>query len=116
VKIELKGVPAAIGHGHILQQPLHDLEIECPALAIPDAIRVNIADLKPQEPIHVSDLKLPEGIKAMNAPDLVVVQLAAVAAEAEAPAAAAAVEPGLAEAAEPEIVGRRVAKDEEGEE
>jgi len=61
------------------QQPLHSLEVECPALEIPETIRVNIADLKPQEPIHVRDLKLPEGIKAMNAPDLVVVQLAAVA-------------------------------------
>src|SRR5205085_10441320 len=111
VKIELKGVPAGIGHGQILQQPLHDLQIECPALAIPESIRVNILDLKPQQPIHVSDLTLPEGIKAMNAPDLVVVQLAAVAAEAEAPVAVG-VEVSAVEGSEPEIVGRRVAKEE----
>ena len=113
VRIELKGTPAGLGHGHIVEQTLHELEVECPALAIPDSIRVNIVELKPLHPIHVRELVLPPDIKAMNDPDLVVVQMTAKAVEVEeAPAAAP---PGAPAAGEPEIVGRRV-KEEEAEE
>ncbi len=117
VRIELKGTPAGLGGGHILEQPLHALHIECPALAIPDSIKVVVAGLQLGSPIHVKEMTLPEGIKALDDPDLVVAQIALVKVEA-APAAAAAAptEPGAATAAEPEIVGRRVAKDEEVEE
>jgi large subunit ribosomal protein L25 len=108
VRIELKGVPAGLGGGHILEQPLHTLHIECPALAIPDAIRVNVTGLTSGHPIHVSDLTLPEGVKAMDTPDLVVAQIATVKVEAAPAAAAAPTEPGAATASEPEIVGRRV--------
>jgi large subunit ribosomal protein L25 len=113
VSIELKGTPAGIGHGQILEQPLHQVQIECLALAIPESIRVNITDLKPGEPIHVRDLVLPPEVKALSSPDLVVVQMSLAVEEPEPTAAVA--EPGAAESAEPEIVGRRVAK-EEGEE
>ena len=114
VSIELKGTPAGLGGGHILEQPLHNLEIECPALAIPESIRVNITDLHPGHPIHVRELTLPPEVKALSDPDLVVVQITLAKVEVE--AAAAAPTEAAATAAEPEIVGRRVAKEEEGEE
>lgn len=116
VRIEFKGVPAGLGGGHIMEQALHEVHVECPALAIPDSIRVNVSGLQLGHPIHVRELTLPEGVTAVDPPDLVVVQITTVKVEA-APAAAPA-EPGAAPAtaAEPEIVGRRVAKEEEGEE
>jgi large subunit ribosomal protein L25 len=114
VRIELKGTPAGLGGGHVLEQPLHQLHVECPALAIPDQIRVNITNLHAGEPIHVKDLTMPEGVKAMDPPDLVVVQIATVKVEA-APAPAAPAEGAAPTSAEPEIVGRRV-KEEEAEE
>lgn len=115
VRIELKGTPAGLGGGHVLEQPLHQVHVECPALAIPDQIRVNITTLQSGHPIHVRDLTLPEGVKALDPPDLVVVQIATVKVE-EAPAPAAApAEGAAATTAEPEIVGRRV-KEEEAEE
>jgi large subunit ribosomal protein L25 len=116
VRIEMKGTPAGLGGGHILEQPLHALHIECPALAIPDAIRVNVTGLQSGHPIHVRELTLPEGVKALDDPELVVAQIALVKVEV-APVAAAPTEAGAATtAAEPEIVGRRVAKEEEAEE
>jgi large subunit ribosomal protein L25 len=114
VRIEIKGVPAGLGGGHILEQPLHQLHVECPALAIPDQIRVNVTGLQSGHPIHVRDLTLPEGVKALDTPDLVVVQIATVKVEV-APTPAAPTEAAAATAAEPEIVGRRV-KEEEAEE
>jgi large subunit ribosomal protein L25 len=113
VRIELKGTPAGLGGGHILEQPLHELHIECPAHSIPESIRVNVTDLHPGHAIHVRELTLPPDVKAVSDPDLVVVQITTAKVEAEAPAVPA---PGAAAAAaEPEIVGRRV-KEEEGEE
>jgi large subunit ribosomal protein L25 len=111
VRIELKGTPAGLGGGHILEQPLHELEIECPAFAIPESIRVNVTTLQLHHPIHVKELTLPPEVTALNDPDLVVVQISTTAPEPEAPVAA----PAEGEGAEPEIVGRRV-KEEEGEE
>ena len=115
VRIEMKGTPAGLGGGHILEQPLHALHIECPALAIPDSIKVIVTGLQLGHPIHVKELTLPEGVKALDDPELVVAQIALVKVEAV-PVAAAPAEPGAATAAEPEIVGRRVAKEEEAEE
>ena len=115
VRIELKGTPAGLGGGHVLEQPLHQVHVECPALAIPDQIRVNITTLQSGHPIHVRDLILPDGVKALDPPDLVVVQIATVKVEEAAAPAAAPAEGAAAPTAEPEIVGRRV-KEEEAEE
>lgn len=112
VPIELRGIAPGVTGGGVLDQPMHTLEIECPAIHVPDSIRVNISELQLDAAIHVRDLTLPPDVKALADPDAVVVHVAPPRVEAEAaPAAEAA--PG---AAEPEIVGRRVAAEEtEGE-
>jgi len=77
--------------------------------AVPHEIRVNVGELQIGQSLHVKDLKLPEGAKAMGDPDAIVVQVSAPAAEAPTATAPAA------ESAEPEVIGRQ-AKAEEGEE
>ncbi len=109
VPIELRGIAPGVTAGGVLDQPLHTLEVECLALSVPESIRVNINELQIEGVIHVSDLKLPEGVKAMADPDLVVVHVKPPQAEAEAPAATPA------ETAEPELIGRKVAETEEAE-
>ena len=74
VPVELRGMPKTTGGG-VLEQPLHTLHIECLALAIPEAIRVDINNLTLGAPIHVRELTLPEGVKVLEAPEAVVVQL-----------------------------------------
>ena len=59
----------------MLDQPLHTLHIECPLGAIPEAIRIDITNLTLGHPIHVKELTLPEGVKVLEAPEAVVVQL-----------------------------------------
>src|SRR5207247_1600912 len=59
IKIELRGVAPGVGEGGVLDQPLHNLQVECPALEIPDSVRVQIDSLHVGEAIHVKDLKLP---------------------------------------------------------
>ncbi|MBL8867557.1 MAG: 50S ribosomal protein L25 [Gemmataceae bacterium] len=74
VPIKLKNAPKSMGGG-VLDQPFHQVHIECLAIAIPDEITIDITNLTLGQPIHVSDLQLPEGVKVLEAPEGVVVQL-----------------------------------------
>jgi large subunit ribosomal protein L25 len=104
VPIELRNSPKATGGG-VLEQPLHRLHVECSFGGIPEAIRLDIAGLTLGQPIHVSDLKLPEGVTALDSPELVVVQLKLPGAEPDAASEAA-------EGTQPEVL----TKGKEGEE
>jgi large subunit ribosomal protein L25 len=110
VSIELRGIAPGVTAGGLLDQPLHSLEVECLAVSMPDSIRVNVNELQVGGVIHVRDLVLPAGVKAMAEPDAVVVQVKA--AEAVAEPAAAAEAP---EQAEPEVIGRQKTAEEEAE-
>lgn len=109
VPVELKGTAPGIAAGGVIDQPIHSLSIECLVVAVPDSIKVNVGELQLGAAIHVKELVLPPGVKAMADPDAVVVHVTLKQLEAEAPAAA----PLAAEAAEPEVIGRKVAEEEE---
>ena len=102
--------------GGVLQTLLRSVEVQCLPTQIPEAIQVDAAHLNIGDSIHVSDLKLPEGVRAIQSAGSVVVSVAqqmaeevkAVAPTAEGAAAAAA--PGAA--AEPEVLTAK--KKEEG--
>src|SRR5207245_3213698 len=40
IRIELRGHAIGVGEGGVLDQPLHNLQVECPALEIPEFVRV----------------------------------------------------------------------------
>jgi large subunit ribosomal protein L25 len=109
VRIEIRGTAPGATGGGVLDQPLHTLKIECPAIAVPESIRVNVSELQVDQSIHVRDLTLPPGVTVLNDPDAIVVHVTAPAAEPEAPVGPAA------EVAEPEVIGRQKAEGEEGE-
>lgn len=113
VRLELRGHAPGVTAGGVLDQPMHSLSVECLAIAVPDHIRVNVGELQIAQAIHVRDIALPEGVKAMDDPEAVVVLVKAPVVEAEAAPAAAA--PVAGETAEPEVIGRQ-AKPAEGEE
>lgn len=110
VKIELRGTAPGATGGGVLDQPIHTLLVECPVIAVPHSIRVNIDKLMVGQAIHVKELTLPEGVTAMADGDQVVVQVKLPGAE---PAPAAG--PAAADSAEPEVITRGKEK-EEGEE
>lgn len=112
VRVEVRGLAPGIGEGGVLDQPIHVLQVECPALEIPEHIRVNVDKLKLGEAIHVKDLTLPTGVVAKADPDAVVVQVKAHKEEAAAPAATL---PAAEGAAEPEVI-KKPPKPEEPEE
>lgn len=107
VQVELRGEAPGQKEGGIVQQPLHEVEIECPAIAIPDKLQISINALKVGDELLVKDLKLPEGVTMLTDLDEVLVQCVLPTEEDETA--------GAAEGAEPELIGRK-ATDEEGEE
>jgi len=106
VPVELRGVPKTTG-GAVLDQPMHQVHIECAATAIPEHIRVDISAMTLGTPIHVSDLQLPAGVTALDDPDAIVVHLKVPGAEPE---------PTETTGAEPEVLTAKKPKDEEADE
>lgn len=112
VRIELRGIAPGVGEGGVLDQPIHVLQVECPALEIPEHIRITVDKLKVGDAIHVKDLALPPRVVAKADPDAVVVHVKAHKEEAAAPAATV---PAAEGAAEPEVI-KKPPKAEEPEE
>jgi len=92
LSIYTKGVPKGHGKGGILNQPLHTLHVECLPTQIPDKIVIDVESMDLDDVIHVKDVKLPEGVHAVDAPDLVVCAVHEPRKEAEEPAEGAATE------------------------
>jgi large subunit ribosomal protein L25 len=74
VPIQLEGTPDSVRiEGGILVQSLLELHIEARPVDVPDHITVDVSGLVFNgAPIHVSELKLPQGVVATNAPDTAV--------------------------------------------
>jgi large subunit ribosomal protein L25 len=95
VPIEPEGEPVGVRtYGGILQQLVHAIDLECLPQNLPEVIRVDVSALGVGEAIHVKDLILPEGVKALSDADVTVFLVSEpnVAEEAPAPAVAAAPE------------------------
>jgi len=75
IAIELRGTAIGTLKGGVLDQPMHTLTIECPADQVPESIRVKIDELAVDMSIHLRDLVLPPGVRAIGNPDAVVVQV-----------------------------------------
>jgi large subunit ribosomal protein L25 len=112
VTVELKGTAVGISEGGIIEFVLHELEIDCPAAAVPEKLIVNVNDLHLDQSIHARDVTLPQGATLVDDPDLVVVHCIAPHIVEETPAAAVA-EPG---AVEPELIRKEKPAEEEAEE
>ena len=106
VPIVLKGTAAGVAEGGVVNWNMHSVDIECPAANIIEQLPVNVAGLKLNQSILVRDLQVPEGLKIMDEPDLVVVQVTPPQRE---------VEPTEVETAgaEPELIRREAKPDEE---
>src|SRR2546423_232802 len=55
VRLELRGTPAGLTEGGVLEQPIHSVSVTCRAGAIPDSIRVDVSGLRLGQAIHVRD-------------------------------------------------------------
>jgi large subunit ribosomal protein L25 len=72
VPLRLTGAPVGVKEGGILETLLHDLEVECLPQDLPELIELDISELALNHSIHVRDLPLSAGVRALNSPEQVV--------------------------------------------
>jgi large subunit ribosomal protein L25 len=72
VRLELKGVAKGAEEGGIIESQVSQLEVECMVTDIPSSIIVSIKELGVGDSLHASDIKLPDGVKLVSDPDLLI--------------------------------------------
>ena len=97
-------LPAGASAGGLLEQNLHEIEVESLPQDLPEEIIVDVSGMNLGDMIHVGDIQMPEGVVAVTHADIVVfTEVDESAAEAEEEAAPAEGE----EAAEPEVIAEK---------
>jgi large subunit ribosomal protein L25 len=107
VAVELRGEAPGGRAGGLVEQVVHEVEIECPAANIPDKFELNINSLELGASLTAGDLELPPGARLLGGQDEIIVHCVEALAEVEEEEAAPA------EAGEPEVIGRKVEEEEE---
>jgi large subunit ribosomal protein L25 len=106
VPLVLHGTPDAVRlSGGMLDQVMHEVEVEADPASIPGHIDVDVSEMQMAQALHVGDLQLPQGVTALDDPGLTVCVLSPPRVAEETPVAE-----GLPE---PEVI--RKAKDDEDE-
>ena len=97
-------LPAGASAGGLLEQNIHEIEVESLPQDLPEEIIVDVSGMNLGDIIHVGDIVMPEGVTAVTHADLVVfteVDESAAAEEEEAAPAEGE------EAAEPEVIAEK---------
>ncbi len=101
VAFEIKGTPAGLAAGGILEHLVHTLRIKCPAGAIPQSLKADVSALQVGEGIHVRDLVLPPDVTVDHDEDMLLAHIVVRAVEEEVKPEATEAE---AAAAQPEVI------------
>jgi large subunit ribosomal protein L25 len=112
IPITLNGIPEGVRlEGGVLDQTLRELEIEVDPSNIPDHVELDVTNMVIGDSLHVSDIKLPEGVEVLDDPETSVAVLAAPRAAIEEAAAPEAAE-GAEGVTEPEVIGKGPSEEE----
>lgn len=101
VEIKLDGKPIGLSEGGLLNVVNRQIEVECLPTAIPDNVTADISALGVGDALHVSDLKVPQGIKVISGAELTLAVVNVQEEESATPAAAATTAAPAAAAAAP---------------
>ena len=111
VPLHLVGEPIGVKEKQgVLEQIIREIDVRCEPREIPDSLDVDVSNLDVHDTLHVSDIKVAEGVEILTDAEIVIATVGIVKEEA-APAPAAEGE----EPVEPELIGKGK-KEEEGEE
>lgn len=100
VTVELKGTAVGLSEGGIVEHVLHEVEIECPAMSIPDKLVLNITDLHLDKSLFAKDIPLPAGARMESDEDALIVHCIPPHAEEDTTSPAAGT-------IEPEVIGQK---------
>ena len=77
VPVKLEGYPIGVEKGGMLEQLRHDITVSCLPSNMPEAIVVDVSHMDIGDPLHVSDLKLDDGIEVQAETDLTIATVVA---------------------------------------
>jgi len=108
VPIHLIGEPEALKEeGAVMTQALREIKVLCEPANTPESFDIDVTGLTSDHALHVSDLKVGEGIEIHESPDTVVASIVIV--------KEVALEPQVEAGAEPAVVGEETPAAEGGE-
>lgn len=108
VHVELRGEAPGVKDGGIVSQLVHQVDIECLVISIPEKLTLRINDLKLNESLTAGKIELPPGTTLLADAEMVIVQCVEPKPEEE--------EAAMATGAEPEVIGRKAEAEEGAEE
>jgi large subunit ribosomal protein L25 len=78
VGIHLVGTPVGVSlDGGLVEHTLREVELDCLPGSIPDFLDLDVGELQLGETLHVSDLRLPDGVEMKTQTELAVVSVVA---------------------------------------
>ncbi|MGC9313233.1 MAG: 50S ribosomal protein L25 [Sediminispirochaetaceae bacterium] len=75
VPVAIEGVPVGVKEGGLLEERLHEIEVECLPADIPETFHLNVEGLNIGDTLHVGDLEIPDNVKIISMPEQVVVTI-----------------------------------------
>ena len=108
VLLELRGVAPGTKMGGIVNQQLHELLLECPAMAIPEKLEINVNNLELGDSILASSIDLDKEVTLLCEPETILVQCMEPVPDLE--------DEQVADGnIEPEVIGRKAGDEDEAE-
>ncbi len=83
VPLHFEGSAVGVREGGILERHLHELEVSCLPVDLPEYIAVDVTDLEVGSSLHVSDVQISEKVKILTDGDQVLVVITTPKAEQE---------------------------------
>jgi large subunit ribosomal protein L25 len=104
VPIQLHGDPVGVHNGGVLLENVHEVEIRCNAVNIPDSIRLGTSGLDVGHSLTAGQLELPNGVELTIPADTVICHIEQLKKDGDAG--------DVAGASEPERIGKKETNDE----
>jgi len=109
VPVAMRGeAKEVVSEGGVIEHAIWEVDVECLPTQIPEKIEADVSGMKINDTVFIKDLKVPEGVKILNDPELVILTAKPPAKEE------AKVEVPGEEMIEPEVI-EKVKKEEEEE-
>ncbi len=73
IPVEFKGTAKGTHEGGMVEVHADQLEIECRVTDIPEKITVSVKEMDLEDAMHAKDIQLPEGVKLISPPEMLMV-------------------------------------------
>ena len=73
IPVHIEGVPVGVREGGLMEELLHEVEVECLPADIPESFVVDVNEMNIGDTIHIGDLEVPKGVKVLSQEEQVIV-------------------------------------------